>query len=114
MNGGMGGRWDVGQAVRLKAIFFLDQAEEEQVEPVGEGKAICLLLESVAQAMQPSMYRMDESEKRAVHLQRFERVIALMKDMPAYRLGISKTGTFWDQIARVLDFEPGGERWPGV
>ena len=105
MYGGEGGRWDVGQAVRLKAIFFLEQAKVEQVEPVGVGKAICLLLESVGQAMQVSTFKMDESEKRAVHLQRFESVIALMKDMPAYRLRLSKTGTFWDQIDRVLEFD---------
>lgn len=111
MYGGRGGRWDVEHAVRLKAISFMEQAAEDQAEPVGEGEAICLLLESVGQAMRPSLPGMDEIEKRALNLQRFGNVVELMKNIPAYRLGLSKTGVFWDQITEVLGFDPIGERW---
>ena len=110
MYGGTGGRWDVEYSLRLKAIFFMEQAEVDQAEPVGEGEAICLLLESVGQAMQASMFKMDESEKRAVHLQRFENVAELMKNVPGYHLRVSKSGAFWDQIDRVLEFDREGDR----
>ncbi len=45
-----GGSWDVQHAVPLKAIFILDQAPEDRVEPIGMGQGVSLLVESAEQA----------------------------------------------------------------
>jgi SynChlorMet cassette protein ScmC len=50
MFGGQGGTWDVQHAVPLKGIFFLNQSRKDQVKPVRNGQAVCLLVGSTEQA----------------------------------------------------------------
>ena len=48
--GGPGGTWDVQHRVRLRGIFFLVRAENDEVKSVGSGHAATLLVESAEQA----------------------------------------------------------------
>lgn len=104
MFGGPGGSWDVQHAVPLKGIFFLDQAPEDQVEPVGVGQAVCLLVESVEQASGLSL-GMAKDELRALCLQRFNNICALAQVVPCYLLHLSLTGTFWQEIEKAIGEE---------
>jgi len=102
MFGGPGGTWDVQHAVPLRGIFFLVQAHEDQVEPLGVGEAVCLLVESAEQASRPMSRGMEENEVRALRLHRFDNVSALAQTVPCYLLRLTLTGGFWHEIERAI------------
>ncbi len=100
--GGPGGTWDVQRAVPLKGIFFLSQAEKTQLEPVGVGQAVTMLVESAEQVSWPMVGDMECEEIRAIHLQRFDNICALAQAVPCYILRLSLAGAFWQEMERAL------------
>lgn len=98
---GTGGSWDVQRAVPLQGIFFLSQGPVDEVKPIGPGKAVCMVLESVRQASWPTSESLAEEEKLAVHLQRFENACALMRTVRSYLLQVSRRGAFWREIETI-------------
>ena len=102
MFGGSGGSWDVQYSVPLHAIFHLVQSEKDYVEPLGQGKAACLLNESTEQAWLGFSFELESQTRRALSLQRFDNICELVKSIPAYLLQISKEGPFWEKMAQVL------------
>ena len=110
-DGGSGGAWDVQSAVPLKGIFFLTQADVERVEAVGPGHAASLLTESVKQAAMFMLPGLSQEDTRALHLEQFNNLCALVRVIPAHVLHISLTGAFWKEIEQVLD---GGDPGPTV
>lgn len=102
MFGGEGGSWDVQYSVPLKNIFFLVQDDTDHAEPVGKGKAVCMLNESAEQAWFVLTNDLDKEKKKTLHLQRFNNICELIDRVPAHLLHISKTGAFWEEIEKVL------------
>lgn len=102
VSGGPGGSWDVQRAVPLKGIFFLEQASEDLVATVGHGQAVAMLAGSSAQASLFMARDLGAEEVRAMHLQRFENINALIRCLPAHLLHISLTGPFWQQMEKAL------------
>ncbi|TFG61296.1 MAG: SynChlorMet cassette protein ScmC [Deltaproteobacteria bacterium] len=100
--GGGGGRWKVQQAVPLGAIFFLSRAVEDSVEPVGGGQAVTLLVHSAQQSSHFMSRVLKDEETRTLHLERFDNLCALAKVVPVHLLHISLTGSFWQEIERIL------------
>jgi SynChlorMet cassette protein ScmC len=99
---GEGGAWDVENAIPLKAIFFLAQADRDRIQTVDQGKALCLLLEHTQHFGFNTLRDMDDEKKREIQLQRFDNACALVKAIPSYRLWISLAGAFWNEIEREL------------
>ena len=104
--GGKGGSWDVQFALPLKAIFFINQADQDQTQVTGEGEAVCLLLEVVEQASRIADREMDVQESRDSNLMRFEVITQLAKGIPCFKLGMTRTGAFWHEIERVCHLDP--------
>lgn len=102
MSDGPGGTWDVEYAVPLQGIFFLQQAQQDRVEPVAQGQAVCLLVELAEHTSWSMSHRVGEDEERAIRLQRFENICSLATTMPCYRLHLSLYGAFWKEIERVV------------
>jgi SynChlorMet cassette protein ScmC len=102
MFGGSGGTWDVQHAVPLKGIFFLAQVPHDQVEPVGNGQAVCLLVESTEQVWGGMRHAIDEQKIRTFRLQRFENLCALAQVIPCYILHLSLNGAFWQEIEKTV------------
>ena len=102
MSGGLGGTWDVSHAVPLKGIFFLVQAQHDGVEPIGAGGSVCLLVELAEQTSWSMSHGLGKDETRAIHLQRFKNICALAKTVACYRLYLNLTGTFWEEIERII------------
>jgi hypothetical protein len=102
MSDGPGGTWDVEHAVPLKAIFFLQQALQNRVEPVAPGQSVCLLVELAEHTSWSMSHRLANYERRAILLQRFENICDLVKDVPCYNLHLSLDGAFWKEIERVI------------
>jgi hypothetical protein len=95
-DGGPGGSWNVPHAVPLNAIFFLSQADDDSFEPLGPGKAACMMLETAEQAL----YRLSwlDDNLSGHRLQRFENACKMARTTPSFVLNLSLTGTFWDQM----------------
>jgi SynChlorMet cassette protein ScmC len=102
LDGGPGGTWDVQNAVPVRGIFCLAQADEDRLARVGPGRAVSLLgefVEQVSTFMTPGL--LDE-EVQALHLERFNNLCALARVVPAHVLHISLTGAFWQEIDQAL------------
>jgi len=97
-----GGVWDVQQAVPLRAIFVLEQGDEDRVEPMGPGHAVALLAELARQASTYYLRGKPLDEIAAFNFQRFENLCALVRTVPAYLLHVSLDGAFWIEIERVI------------
>jgi SynChlorMet cassette protein ScmC len=102
MFGGTGGSWNVQRALPLKGIFFLSQATQDQVVPIGGGEAACMLVNSTEQVWRPMVLGLPRDSFRKGCLQRFNNICALVKAVPCYRLCLSRKGSFWKEIERVM------------
>jgi SynChlorMet cassette protein ScmC len=105
MAGGPGGTWDVSHAVQLKAVFFLQQAQQDWIEPIGAGQSVSLLVELTEQASWSMAHGQGKDAARALRLQRFENICALVKVVSSYHLHLSLDGAFWDEIERVVTIQ---------
>ena len=102
MFGGTGGSWDVQYNLPLKAIFVMQQNSTDQAEQLGQGEAVCMLNETAEQAWYVLSNDLDDQQKQAMSLQRFNNICELTKKIPSYLLHISKTGTFWKEMEKIL------------
>jgi len=102
MSGGRGGTWDVNHAVPLKAIFFLQQAQLDRVEPIFPGQSVCLLVELAEHTSWSMAHGKGKEVARTLRLQRFENICDLVKDVPCYNLHLSLDRAFWKEIERVI------------
>ncbi len=100
---GPGGEWDVQKAVPLGGIFFLTQADEDQVAPLGNGQGVIHLLSSARQASNLMARGLSPEETRALHLEWFNNLCALSRSVPPNLLHISLNGPFWKEMERVLE-----------
>ena len=106
LSGGPGGTWDVQHAVPLKGIFFLTQAQEDRINPMGVGQAVCMLVESAEHIWgRIPRNEVGVDKIRALRLQRFDNICTLAQAVPCYLLHLSLTGKFWQKIEKVLAFE---------
>lgn len=103
VSGGPGGTWDVQHAVPLRGIFFLKQASEDQVELMGEGQAVCLLVDSAEQANWGILDCMGEDEIRKLRLERFDNICMLVQVVSCHLLRLSLDGDFWQEIENVIE-----------
>jgi SynChlorMet cassette protein ScmC len=102
LDDGIGGNWDVKNAVPIKGIFFLVQAVADRVERVDTKRAISLLLESVKQASMFMEAERCKEELYSLRVKRFDNLCALAQVLPAHLLHISLTGAFWQEIEQAL------------
>ncbi|MCP4693422.1 MAG: PqqD family peptide modification chaperone [Desulfobacterales bacterium] len=100
---GPGGRWDVGKAAPLKAVFFLEQARRDRATPLTPAQAIPLLVSSPKQISWLTPRPMKEEAVRAFNLKRFDAIRVLARATPAHLLHISLAGEFWREMERVLE-----------
>ena len=96
------GTWDTQGAVPLRAIFVLEQGDEDRVAPLGPGHAVSLLAELARQTSTYFVRGWPLDELAAFNRQCFENLCALARAVPAYSLHVSLDGAFWEEIARAL------------
>jgi len=93
--------WDVQRAVPLRAIFILEQAPLDRVEPLGRGHALSMLAVSARQASSHFVFGWPADRLAAFHRERFRSLRALVNAVPAYLLHLSREGAFWLKIAEI-------------
>lgn len=103
MSGKTGGSWNVQRALPLKSIFFLTQALQDKAVSIGGGEAACMLVSSTEQVWRPMVLGLPKDSFRKECLQRFNNICALVKAVPCFRLCLSRKGSFWKEIERVIN-----------
>jgi len=94
--------WNVQSSVALQGIFFLEQSEIDEVEPVGEGQASVHLSGSALQICQKFCMKLDGKGQRQFRTELFENACNLAKQIPAYCLRVSLHGRFWEKMEQVI------------
>ncbi len=100
-DGGPGGTWNVKHAVPLEAVFFLKQAEVDQVSPIGSGHATVSLVESNRQATVLISHTTKE-DWRIHGKQCFDNICTLAQSVPVHKLELSRTGAFWELLENTI------------
>ena len=94
--------WNVQYSVPLEGVFFLEPSELDEVVPIGAGEATVLINESATQVCQLSLKRASRDDGRKFRKTLFNDACELAKMIPAFRLRVSLSGRFWEQIEKVL------------
>jgi SynChlorMet cassette protein ScmC len=94
--------WGVQKCLPISAIFFLEQAETDEVVPIGKGQAAVLVYQSAAQVCYRNWVNLSLGEMRNFKKKLFENACALTLKVPAFKLRVSLKGRFWEQMEKVL------------
>ena len=94
--------WDIQHSVPLRAFFFLEQAESDEVIPLGVGHAAVSLYQSAAQISRKFRRGLDDETKRRSAKLQFDNACNMAKSIPAFTLRASLHGRFWEEIEKTL------------
>lgn len=94
--------WDVQYSVPLAGVFFLEQAETDEVIPLGAGEAAVLMSEAATQVCRKFWRGSDEETVRKFRKQVFNNACEIAGRAPAYRLRATLHGKFWEEIEKIL------------
>jgi SynChlorMet cassette protein ScmC len=95
--------WDVQYSVPLSAIFFLEQANNDEVISLTIRQASALITESASQAYIYSR-ALVRSREDIIELRRklFNNAFNLAMNIPAFYLCVCLNGKFWEKIEEVM------------
>ena len=103
LKGGLKGRWDATYSVPVKAIFFLNHAEDESVETMGDGEALIRMVNASSQvSFFARTMENDPITSRRINNEWFSNLNDLAAKIPIYRLNLSLTGHFWKFVELVI------------
>lgn len=94
--------WNVESYVSLSAIFFLEQADFEEVVPIGQGEAAMHIIGSAEHVHRRTLYYLDREETKSLRIKSFKNACEVAKSIPAFRLRVSLKGRFWEKIEEAL------------
>lgn len=97
-----GHTWDVQSHVPVDAIFFLEQASSDKVAPLMQGTAATEIFTFAMQGGGRLFNKLDDAEKARIRKQVFNNACDISRKIPSYRLSVSLTGKFWEEIEKVL------------
>lgn len=96
--------WDVQYSVPLSAIFFLQQADNDEVIPLSIAQSSAFITESASQVCIDSRIFL-KSREELIEFRRklFDNAFNLAMSIPAFYLRVSLNGKFWEEIENVLN-----------
>ncbi|MGD9036935.1 MAG: SynChlorMet cassette protein ScmC [Syntrophobacterales bacterium] len=94
--------WDVQRHIPVSAVFFLEQAEEDDVIPLGKGEAAVFAQQSAMQVCHRYWNNLDHEELKTLKKTLFHNGCEFSKAIQAFRLRVSLTGRFWEKVDEVL------------
>ena len=94
--------WHVERHVPLAAIFFLEQADADEVLPLGQGEAAVRVLQSAMEIWTGECIHLNTKENKALRKTCFENACEIALAIPAYLLHVSLFGSFWEEMEKVL------------
>ena len=96
------GAWKVNNSLPLKAIFFLEQADTDEVIELAPGQASLEIFDSFKQSWISYWNRIQADRKKEISFRVFENSLQLSKALKCYRLKATLDGEFWKEIEKVL------------
>ncbi|MEK7397557.1 MAG: SynChlorMet cassette protein ScmC [Candidatus Poribacteria bacterium] len=94
--------WDIQQHIPLSAIFFLEQAKNDEVISIGQGQAAILINQMANQVCYRNWKNLDLEKQALFRKELFSNSCELAKKIPAFILRVSLSGQFWEEIESVL------------
>jgi SynChlorMet cassette protein ScmC len=95
--------WDVQYSVPLSAIFFLQQADNDEVIPLSIAQSSALITESASQVCIDSVAFLKSQEVLIEFRKKlFNNAFDLAMSVPAFYLRVSLNGSFWKEIEKVI------------
>ena len=98
--GGAGGSWDVNISYPLEVLFFLSQAEEDQLEALNRSQSKSMLIDTIEHVTRTN--RKKEQERQNFLRQCIRSAEMIVSRVPAYRLRVSLSGKFWTKMEKAL------------
>ena len=95
-----------GHSVPLEALFFLQQAETDELSPLAESQAAIGLAASAVEVFKAASIAYPSYEHPDIRKAIYHNAAALSHRIPAYILRVSLTGRFWEKIEEVLNRKP--------
>ena len=95
--------WDVQRAFPLRAIFFLERSEFDEVAPIGQGQASVLINDAVSWIWFRSLKNTDRQEKIKLSKEIFDNSCRIARSLPTFMLRASLTGKFWKVMEKALE-----------
>ncbi len=93
---------DVLQYTSLSAIFFLEQAPEDAVIPMGPGEAAMKIYTSSEQICHSYYTRMKPEQMIAFRDGLLDNALEISRRVPSFTLRATLTGRFWEEMEKVL------------
>lgn len=94
--------WKVETSIPLSAIFFLEQANSDEVLLIGKGKAAVFISQNAIEVYNrmwgESKYKEETIQKNRL----FDNACRIIETVPTYILRASLNGNFWNEIEKVL------------
>jgi SynChlorMet cassette protein ScmC len=95
--------------VPLSAAFFLEQAERDEAIPLKRSTSAIAYSSSALEVFRSQYPGFPQDERADVKRTFYGNSASLALSVPAYRLRVSLTGRYWEQVEQVLDgMKPGG------
>lgn len=96
--------WDTSRVLPLRAIFLLQQGNEDKASPVTSGEAVISLVREALGPFFRAVSAQQRQDADIIHYrtQIFNNICHLAKTVPVYDLSVRKDGEFWREIERVL------------
>ena len=94
--------WNIQRYLSLSAIFFLEQAQADQVVPIGQGQAAALVYGSARQVCARNWIRYSRKQCIVERKRLFENACDLAREIPAYTLKVSLEGNFWEEMEKAM------------
>jgi SynChlorMet cassette protein ScmC len=92
-------KWDIGHAVPVTGLWFLEQGEVDGGTPVGKGEAASRLYQSAVQISGPCIRKQGNEELYADwHTALFNRCCDAVSHLSCGILRVTLTGKFWEYL----------------
>lgn len=95
-------QWHVERSVPLKAVFFLEQAPEDEAVPLKDPTEVVLkYFDAAKQVWQPIWSKVEREEQVFQSTLLLDNVTEMPRTVPAFRLRASLNGEFWVKIEKA-------------
>lgn len=94
--------WNVEKCFTCCALFFIEQAEVDEVVPLGQGRAAVRIYQSAIESFSRYFPYIDEKEQKEISRKVFEIACDLAKDVPSFTLQTLKEGSFWQNVENEI------------
>lgn len=94
--------WNVEYSVPLSAIFFLEQSERDDVQPLAKAEAALMINSSAGQVCNHFYRDSGAGERRSQTIKIFDNACKLAEKIPCFILKASREGSFWEEMEKAL------------